>query len=890
MSTPTTLPAEAADKQTVLVERYFTKHNQLPEHVYRDIEWGIRDVVIWDSVKNKAAFEQKGVEFPKSWSDTAVKIVTQKYFKGAMGSPKREWSLKQLIDRVVATTSQWGIEGGYFGSGEDAETFEAELTYLLVNQMASFNSPVWFNVGLDEEKPQCSACFINSVEDNMESILSLYVREGLIFKNGSGSGTNLSNLRSSREFLSGGGRPSGPVSFMKGFDANAGQIKSGGRTRRAAIMRILNVDHGDIREFIACKGLAEKKAQALIGAGYSAAFDDPEGAYGTVSFQNANNSIRVSDEFMKAVEKDEKFWTKTRTGEKLENLNARDIMHAAAVEAHASGDPGIQFHDTINDWNPVADIRPINSSNPCSEYMFIDDSACNLASLNLMKFIENGEFDFEAFKKAVRVTLLAMEIFVGRAGYPTPEIEKNSHDFRPLGLGYANLGALLMVSGVPYDSDRGRCIAAMITSLMGAAAYEMSADMASVVGAFEYWGASKRSFMKVLNQHLDASVAIPRSALEGAYQSVHFEACDTWARSIGKAKEHGVRNGQVTVLAPTGTIGFMMDCATTGIEPELSLVKYKTLVGGGHLKLVNPLVEAAMITLGYSHTDAAVITNFVNENGSIENAPIIRPEHLSVFDTSFGQGRTIHHMGHVRMMAAVQPFLSGAISKTVNMPTSATVEDIEQTYLQAWKIGLKSIAMYRDGCKQSQPLSTTLVNEKAEIVTSSLYPRVMPDERQAIIHKFRIGGHSGYLTVGLYEDGTPGEIFIDIAKEGSTVSGLLDAFAIQTSFALQQGVPLSRMIKKFSHMSFEPSGWTGHKELRQASSIVDYIFRYLKIRFPGVKDKPALETATADNVSAPVADYRQTLDAPNCGECGACMSRNGACYKCENCGGTSGCS
>ena len=881
-------------------------------------------------------FEQKDMLFPVDWSDTAVQIVAQKFFKGPLGSPARESSLQELIDRVVNTIVQWALDGGYISLGAEVRDLGNEMAFLMLHQFAAFNSPVWFNVGTEFSsnpgKPQCSACFINTVEDDMESILQLLVKEGRIFKDGSGSGVNLSTLRSRKEFLSGGGKPSGPLSFMKSLDINAGQIKSGGKTRRAAKMVILNVGHPDIKDFIRCKADEEKKIPALLTAGYTTEFNAPNNAYEQVFYQNANNSVRVSDEFMQAAtDPDGALWStrKVTDGSICDTYVASDILDEIAQATHECGDPGMQFDDTVNRMNPVLDIARINASNPCSEFMFLGDTSCNLASLNLMKFLSEellpgGKeicFDDAAFESAIRTLILAQEVLVGRAGYPTNEIEENSHNYRPLGLGFANLGALLMVSGVPYDSDRGRQIATVIASFMGACATKMSAEIAVRMGPFEQYYNCKDSFVEVIRQHRQSA-----HILSGCLASGHYEcyeamaqvAYSRWDAARDLIQAHGIRNAQVTLLAPTGTIGFMMDCATTGIEPELALVKYKNLVGGGLLKLVNPLVPQALKKLGYKGVQLEELTAFVAEKGHFEgrtsegrDSGMLR-EHLAVFDTSFpapGATRYIDPMGHIKMMEAVQPFLSGAISKTVNVPEETTAADIRGLYVEAWKRGLKSVAIYRNNCKKSQPLNltaergedrkVTVLSESAaiDLVMQEVLAqkglcapvqRKMPDTRKAVTHKFRLGNHKVYLTAGLYEDGTVGEIFVEISKEGSTLSGLLDSWATAFSYCLQYGVPLVKLVERFSHTNFDPSGFT--PELGFASSIPDYVVRWLARTFLTAAADIPTELPEAPHASPEKTGVGFTSDAPLCSECGALMTRNGSCFKCSNCGGTSGCS
>ncbi|HEX6488462.1 MAG TPA: vitamin B12-dependent ribonucleotide reductase [Candidatus Dormibacteraeota bacterium] len=912
-------------------ERRFTPPGA---HAYDLVEWERRTAAITGE-KGQAIFEQKDVEVPRSWSQLAINVVAQKYFRGAQGSPERETSVKQLIDRVVDTIKRWGVEGGYFATAADADNWAEDLRFILVTQHASFNSPVWFNIGVAGREQQASACFINSVQDSMSSILDLVKTEGMLFKFGSGTGTNLSVLRSSREQLSGGGTASGPVSFMRGYDSFAGSIKSGGTTRRAAKMVILNADHPDVLEFIQCKAGEEKKAWALIEAGYDAGFNVPGGAYDSVQFQNANHSVRVTDEFMEAVEKGGKWETKKVVGGGvMDTFKARDVMREISDAAWICGDPGLQFDTTIQDWNCVPNTGRINATNPCSEFVFLDDTACNLLSLNLLKFQEeDGSFNVERFKQAVDVCFTAQEILVSNASYPTPAIAKNSEALRPLGLGYANLGALLMSMGLAYDSAEGGRFAGAVTAIMTGEAYAQSARMAAVKGPFSEFSKNRNEMLRVMNKHRTAAYALVGG---GEKLDVVDAAGETWDDAVALGERHGYRNAQATVLAPTGTIGLMMDCDTTGIEPDLALVKYKKLVGGGLLKIVNQTVPAALRRLGYGEEQVKDIVDYIDEHETIEGAPQILDHHLPVFDCAFkplNGVRSIAPMGHVRMMAAVQPFISGSQSKTVNLPHEATVEDIEQTYIESWKLGLKCIAIYRDGCKRSQPLNTskdsdagrsTKVDEKAVTVEHRPVRRRLPDERRSITHKFDIQGHEGYVTVGLYEDGTPGEIFVTMAKEGSTISGLMDAFATQTSVALQYGVPLKSMVDKFSHMRFEPSGFTKNPQIPIAKSLVDYIFRYLASRFLTMEDQEAVGIIQREDVKPPlppagraqgatdkaeakpelkVIAHKETgnggatkvafvvdTDAPACSECGAITVRSGSCYKCMNCGATTGCS
>jgi len=894
--------------------RFFTPPGS---HAYDLVEWERRTAAITGE-KGQVIFEQKDVEVPRSWSQLAINVVAQKYFRGSPGSPERETSVRQIIDRVVDTIASWGREGGYFATEEDAQNWAEELRFLLVTQQASFNSPVWFNIGIPGRSQQASACFINSVRDSMESILDLAKTEGMLFKFGSGTGTNLSVLRSSKEQLSGGGTASGPVSFMKGYDSFAGSIKSGGTTRRAAKMVILNADHPDVFDFIRSKAEEEKKAWALIEAGYNAGFNVPGGAYDSVQFQNANHSVRVTDDFMRAVIDDKEWKTKAVVdGRTIETYKARDMWRDIADAAWICGDPGLQFDTTIQDWNVVPNTGRINATNPCSEFVFLDDTACNLLSLNLMKFqTDQGTFDVERFRRAVDVCFTGQEILVSNASYPTPAIGKNSDALRPLGLGYANIGALLMSMGLAYDSDEGRRFAGGITAIMTGRAFAQSARMAQVKGPFSEYAKNREPMLRVMEKHRAAAYQLTSSP-ESA--DVVQAARETWDEAVKLGRAHGYRNAQATVLAPTGTIGLMMDCDTTGIEPDLALVKYKKLVGGGLLKIVNTTVPAALRKLGYDEITVKEIVEYIDENDTIEGAPHLQDEHLKVFDCAFKPvkgARSIAPMGHVRMMAAVQPFISGSMSKTVNLPTDATVEEIEQTYMESWNLGLKCIAIYRDGCKRSQPLSTSLEKEKKAVAAAPdveyrAMRRKLPDERKAVTHKFDIAGHEGYLTVGLYEDGMPGELFVTMAKEGSTISGLMDAFATQTSYALQFGVPLKFMVDKFSHMRFEPSGFTKNREIPIAKSIVDYIFRWMASHFLPVEEQDEAGVIRREESPAPIADpkpdttefkvvaspssvqklaFVNTGDAPACADCGAITVRSGSCYKCMNCGATTGCS
>jgi ribonucleoside-diphosphate reductase alpha chain len=889
--------------------RFARRYTKAGIHPYDAVEWAVRDAVI-SNEKGEVIFEQKEVEVPAFWSQRATNVVVNKYFRGELGTRRREGSVRQLLDRVVETITEWGRRGSYFAREEDAATFEAELCHLLLHQMASFNSPVWFNVGIDPE-PQCSACFINSVEDTMPSILDLAKTEGMLFKFGSGTGSNLSTLRSSRESLGGGGTASGPVSFMRGFDAFAGVIKSGGRTRRAAKMVILNLDHPDIVDFITCKAEEEKKAWALIEAGYDGGFNVPGGAYDSVFFQNANHSVRATDEFMEALERDSEWTTRAVTdAQAMDTYRARDLMRMVADSTWVCGDPGMQFDTTINDWHTCPNTDPIRASNPCSEFMFLDDTACNLASLNLMRFYDPDQerFEAESFAHACEVVITAQEILVDNAGYPREAIAHNSHEYRPLGLGFANLGALLMARGLPYDSAAGRDYAAAISALMSGAAYAQSARVAAIQGPFSGFEKNRRPMLRVMRKHRDAvrsidSAHVPLELLQTAKNA--------WNEVLELGKEHGLRNSQISVIAPTGTIAFMMDCDTTGIEPDIALVKFKKLVGGGVMKLVNQTVPLALRRLGYEQNEIDGIVDHIDEQGTIEGAPHLKAEDLPVFDCAFqpaNGSRSIPYLGHLKMVAAVQPFVSGAISKTINMPQDTTVEEIMEAYLQAWRLGIKAVAIYRDGCKRSQPLSTS--ENKVEKEAAKPLRRKLPDERQAITHKFSVSGHEGYLTVGLYEDGQPGEIFVVMAKEGSTISGLMDAFATAISIALQYGVPLKTLVSKFSHTRFEPAGFTNNPQIPIAKSVMDYISRWLASKFLNQKEQreigillredektegePVQESLSifpADFGRGPedVATFQLQQDAPSCQECGSIMVRNGTCYQCLNCGSTSGC-
>jgi ribonucleoside-diphosphate reductase alpha chain len=1010
----TASPAATPNKKAGLsFRRFFTKPGVSP---YDELEWDLRLAQITDAQGN-VIFEQKDVEVPKDWSMTATNIVASKYLHGKVGTPERETGVRQLVARVAETIRNWGLAQGYFKTPEDGATFHDELVHILVRQYAAFNSPVWFNVGCDRIEPnsdarnwhwnpktqqvefgvtgyatpQCSACFINSVKDSLDSILTLAKTEGMLFKWGSGTGTNLSPLRSSTEGLSGGGTASGPLSFMKGFDAFAGVIKSGGKTRRAAKMVILNVDHPDIVEFIECKQKEEAKAHALVAMGYDGSHPDSD-AYSSIFFQNANNSVRVTDDFMYAVIRDTDFSTKkVQDGKVMKTYKAKELMRKISEATWHCGDPGMQYDTTVNRWHTSKNTARINASNPCSEYMFLDDSACNLASLNLLKFAPNGTFDVEAYRHAVDVLITAQEILVDNAGYPTEMIMRNSHDYRPLGLGYANLGALLMAAGLPYDSDAGRDYAACVTAIMCGEAYLQSSRIAEQCeplspateatkknlaetnlgarvgtdhvgtdafvrpttlseakgsapstapshmpgGACPGWYINREPFLDVIRMHRASVNNINKSNVP---TPLYESSKQCWDEALAHGEKHGYRNSQVTVLAPTGTIGFMMDCDTTGVEPDLALVKYKKLVGGGMIKIVNQTVPTALFKLGYTHEQADAIVSYIDATGTIEGAPHIKDDHLAVFDCSFKPAkgtRSIAYMGHLRMMAAAQPFISGAISKTVNLPENASVEEIMDAYLQAWKLGLKAVAVYRDGCKKAQPLSaagTKTAQSSAGVSPASAPeednlnapPRAvrhkLQEERASITHKFNIGGHEGYITVGLYPDGDPGELFITMAKEGSTVSGLMDSFALATSIALQHGVPLKLLCEKFAHTRFEPSGWTSNPDIGFAKSIMDYIFRWLQLRFltgqqqmlfENLRLKPSAASSQLPdgdmNGSGPKPESRSPQpgsvhaadqlagiidlgDAPTCSFCGSIMTRNGSCYRCSSCGSTSGCS
>ncbi len=904
----------AREDASLAVRRYFTIPGRDP---FDEVEWEQRDAFI--PGKDKPAFDQKGVEFPKFWSQTATNIVAQKYFRGRMSSPERESSVRQMIGRVVTTIGTWGREGGYFQTDDEAQTFEDELKAILVNQRAAFNSPVWFNVGF-EEKPQCSACFILSIDDSMDSILDWIRREGVIFRGGSGSGINLSRLRSSKEQLSKGGYASGPVSFMRGADASAGTIKSGGKTRRAAKMVVLDVDHPDILEFVWCKAREEEKARVLEQAGYDMSLDSAD--WSSIQYQNANNSVRVSDSFMEAVEADTDWNLTARVdGSVVDTIKARDLLRQIADAAWRCADPGVQYDTTINSWHTLPNTGRINASNPCSEYMSIDDSACNLASLNLMKFRrDDGELDVEAFEHACDVVFLAQEIAVGNSSYPTPEIERNAKAYRQLGLGYANLGALLMARGLPYDSDEGRAYAAAITALMTGRAYRKSAEIAGRMGPFAGYQPNAAAMIGVIAKHRAAvgnigdAQTVPADLLGAARKA--------WDDALDLGEVHGYRNAQATVLAPTGTISFMMDCDTTGVEPDFSLVKSKKLVGGGEITIVNKTVPLGLEKLGYAPSEIDEIVAYIDERNTVVGAPYVKTEHYPVFDCAIGD-RAVHYGGHVKMMGAIQPFISGAISKTVNLPESATIDDVAGVYRDAWKLGVKAIAIYRDNCKVAQPLSG-----KAEKGQGTLAPaggpvgtlaaprrRRLPDDRTEVGRKFRVGEYEGYIHVGLFDDGTPGDIFLDIAKEGTTLAGLMNSFMIAVSLGLQYGVPLEVYVSKFSHMRFEPSGPTNDPDIRTAKSIVDYVFRWMGKKFltvdqqeevgilsPEVRARLAQAYAAgapeAPNLEHPALEHPtrgQTAlfntheDAVECARCGGRMVRAGTCYTCRDCGTSTGC-
>ncbi len=956
-SPQTPMSADAKAGKGLSIQRYFTTPN---EHPYDAIEWELRDARIGHG--DKVSFEQREVEFPKSWSQNATNIVAQKYFRGKLDSPERERSVRQMITRVAGTIAGWGRERGYFASDDDAVAFEDELTHILLHQIAAFNSPVWFNVGwhpVGSPKMQASACFILSVQDNMESILDWNTKEGIIFRGGSGSGINLSKIRGSSEPLSRGGTASGPVSFMRGADAWAGSIKSGGGTRRAAKMVVLDVDHPDIEEFISCKAKEEDKAAALRDAGFDMSIDGA--GFHSIQYQNANNSVRVTDEFMEAVEAGDDWQLTARTtGEPVQEIPARKLMDQIAEAAWRCADPGVQYDTTINKWHTSPRSGRINASNPCSEYMHVDDSACNLASLNLMKFRRaDGSFDVESFEHAVDIVFLAQEIIVSPSSYPTEQIAANARAFRQLGLGYANLGAYLMANGMPYDSEEGRGVAAAITALMTGRGYLGSARIAAALGPYERYAENRDDHNAVMRMHRDAAYTIE---VESCSDDALLEAArTTWDEAVLAGEAHGYRNAQATVLAPTGTISFLMDCDTTGVEPDFSLVKFKELVGGGQMTIVNRTVPLALQTLGYSDEQIEQIIAYINEHGTIIGAPALSAKHLPVFDVAVGE-RAISHVGHIEMMGAVQPFISGAISKTVNLPETATVADIADAYQQAWHLGIKALAIYRDGSKTAQALRTDAQKDapapatsqedidkavKEALAQAPPRRRRMPRERQSITHKFSIGGHEGYITAGMYEDGSVGEIFLtDIGKEGSTLRGMMNSFATAISISLQYGVPLETLVRKFSYMRFEPEGMTSNPEIPFAKSMPDYIMRWLASRFldvdlqeelgiltPAVRARKAAQDAAMSQMSdtagpasseadasnggngspgngganvtpspprpattaltdePPVLPaVRQGLDlGPACQQCGGMMQRTGSCYTCSSCGFNTGC-
>ncbi|HEY0517993.1 MAG TPA: vitamin B12-dependent ribonucleotide reductase [Ilumatobacteraceae bacterium] len=951
----------APERLAIGITRHFTTQGKRP---YDQVEWERRDARISNWKDGTVAFEQLGVEFPVSWSLNATNIVAQKYFRGTLGTPQRESSLRQVIDRVADTISTWGVEGGYFVNPAEVEAFNDELKYILVTQRAAFNSPVWFNIGVKGVPQQASACFILAVEDTMDGILNWYREEGVIFKGGSGSGINLSNIRSSYELLNGGGTASGPVSFMRGADASAGTIKSGGKTRRAAKMVILNVDHPDIEEFVWCKAKEERKARVLRDAGFDMDLDGSDSF--SIQYQNANNSVRVSDEFMHAV-MDDTEWNlyAVKDGSVVRTVRARDLWHELATASWECADPGLQFDTTINKWHTAHATGRINGSNPCSEYMHLDNSACNLASINLLHYLdEEGNFDVDGYMHTIEVIFTAQEILVGRADYPTEKIGETSRNFRQLGIGYANLGALLMALGLPYDSVEGRAWAATLTSLMTGHAYATSARTASRMGAFAGFAENERYMLNVLRMHRDASYEI--AGVDAVPAEVTAASQHAWEVAVRDGEEYGVRNSQASVLAPTGTIGLMMDCDTTGIEPDLGLVKFKKLVGGGNMQIVNQTVPRALRKLNYTATQIDDIVAYIDREKTILGAPHLAAEHVPVFACSMGDN-TIHYEGHVRMMGATQPFLSGAISKTVNMPEEATIEDIEALHLLSWQLGLKAVAVYRDNCKVGQPLSTgrkdgegvdTPTSMAATHTVERIVERLvhqpirqkLPRTRNAKTFEFRVADCKGFANIGEYADGRPGEIFLTVSKQGSTLSGIMDAFAKSISYGLQYGVPMRAFVEAFTNMRFEPAGMTDDPDIRFASSIMDYLFRRLALEYltyderaelgifsiderlqptlPGVEES-AIETRTgteiaSDPKSVPSADElvaqldlglaskapnnditnpagivrpapspksspRQS-DAPMCMQCGVQMIRAGSCHACPSCGSTSGCS
>ncbi len=916
------------DRGVLGFKRYFTSPDT---HPYDSIEWDTRDARLVDHRDGSVAFEQLGIEVPSDWSVNATNILVQKYFRGTVGTEERESSLRQVADRVVDTITAWGLKDGYFEDQEEAAVFSEELKYLIINQRAAFNSPVWFNIGVAGVPQQASACFILSVDDQMSSILNWYVEEGTIFKGGSGAGVNLSRIRSSRELLKGGGEASGPVSFMRGADASAGTIKSGGKTRRAAKMVILDAEHPDIEEFIWCKAKEEHKMKALEAAGFDMSLNGKD--IHSVQFQNANNSVRVTDVFMEAVEADGDWGLTARTdGSVIETVKARQLFRQMSEAAWECADPGLQFDTTINRWHTASNTGPITASNPCSEYVHLDNSACNLASLNLMTFLDDSDleagieaFDIEGFRHAIELVFTAQDILVSNADYPTEAIGETTRDFRQLGMGYANLGALLMALGLPYDSDEGRAVAASLTSLMTGHAYRTSARIADRLEPFAGFETNREPMLKVLDQHREAAELLD----DGVAEDLVAAGREDWFEACALAQRVGVRNSQATVLAPTGTIGLLMDCDTTGIEPDFSLVKMKRLVGGGTMSIINQTIPRALTHLGYDEDQVKAITAFVDENQTVTGCPELSADHQAVFATSMGDN-FIHHLGHVRMMGAVQPFLSGAISKTCNMPEGVTVDEVEELYLESWKLGLKAVAIYRDNCKLGQPLSTgkdastpATVAENLAAALAEPVRRKLPRTRVSRTFEFRVADCKGWATIGEYEDGRPGEIFLRVSKQGSTMAGIMDAFAISLSHGLQYGVPLRAYVEAFTGMRFEPAGMTDDPDLRIASSIIDYLFRRLAVEYLSAEERAELniltvgertqqtlpgvmESATAtlqgsevpaDPPSVPSASQlaaemsmRPSQDAPMCMQCGVAMQRAGSCYVCIDCGSTSGCS
>ncbi len=918
------------DNKVVLgITRMFTNSNQ---DVFDLVEWDFRESKITNYRDGSVAFEQQGVEVPSSWSLNATNILAQKYFRGNLGEQGREYSLKQVVNRIVDTVADWGFKDGYFDSQDEKKIFAQELKYLLITQRAAFNSPVWFNIGVKDVPQQASACFILAVEDSMRSILNWYTEEGIIFKGGSGAGVNLSKIRGSNELLAGGGTASGPVSFMRGADASAGTIKSGGKTRRAAKMVILDVDHPDIEEFIWCKAHEEKKARVLAANGFDMDLDGKD--IHSIQYQNANNSVRISDEFMQAVVEDKDWSLRSRVdGRPLKTLRARELFRQIATAAWECADPGMQFDTTINKWHTAHATGRINASNPCSEYMHIDNSACNLASINLLKYLNpDDSFDVEAFRHSVSIVFTAQEILVGNADYPTEKIGENSKKFRQLGIGYANLGALLMAQGLPYDSDAGRALAAGISAVMTGVSYETSAHISQRMGPFEGYADNKRYMDGVLRMHRQAVDVIDETCVPS---NILNEAKSSFENAIVVAEKYGVRNAQASVLAPTGTIGLLMDCDTTGVEPDLGLVKTKKLVGGGTMSIVNQTIPRALSKLGYDPSQVDEITEYIKEQKSIVGAPHLDPKHLAVFACSMGDN-TIQYMGHVKMMGAIQPFISGAISKTVNMPEDVTIEDVESLHIEAWKLGIKAIAIYRDNCKVAQPLETTKKESNkssADIdqTIKDLENRVgmqtvivkkpererLPRHRRSMTFAFRVADCEGYVTVGEYQDGRPGEIFMKVSKQGSTLAGIMDAFSISVSLGLQHGVPLATFVNKYTNMRFEPAGITDDPDLRIATSLIDYIFRRLAIDYLSLEDRTNLGILTSHERTQqllPGMDYAgvansdeineeslntqkpttnavtENRDAPYCFQCGNAMQRAGSCYVCSDCGTTSGCS